>query len=842
MDPFAPSFAYASPGPFLSSSGDPADRIPPLDASGEWAALEDHAASWERCFTPSTPSSPAPDDGAAGGDGGAKGDGAPDQPPTGGDGDNRGGGGDVHLDLLPTWEELEALDAERAAAAAALAGASVGVAEREVDADLPPALQGTGVVLPPMPPLMSLARGVDRPPQFAALEAALGLMAAPQPGGARSTARRPAAAAGADVEGPLAAAAAAFVARCAGAEEEGAMDGVLSSSAVVTEAAVPVPPEVAAAAAAAVSLTPSSASDVSSAGVASAEGGSPAWPSKDAGTVAVPASQCSSSLSSEGHVHISAVTSEATDSAPPSDGESFSSHLPATLAKKRKLRSPSPTLPTDDCRACGVPVTARQTIASLTAELAAARSSSATLDKRLACAHEENRTLRRRVTALTADHHAATARVAQLTSALSAAQQQLSSAAAAAASYSPPAGWSPPGAGARSVAAAGSKRKQASMFSFTFVAVLVVLAAVHRLAPAGRVPADTRLVLSPTSAGRPGVGGTAAKVEASPPGPLAVPYASSSQLRADASRPAGEWRALAPSDAEAAATGRRVGDVPTTTPAAPAVNVAEAPTVAAHVAAPQADEPARADAPAPTHRAVALHTPTAPAASADPASSVHAPSARAVPGSAVATPPPAYSYVLCRDALAAIRAVRRCVAALARGDVCGSCSSVDGDVRTSGPQRVVLPPRPVVVGADAPRPHVPLVGGGGVGGGGGGSVGRWSPGAPTEAPRRPAVAGRGSGSSAWWQGAPDASARPGDTPPSLGELLRVGVADADDGTLSLLMPAAGLGLDAPIDGGGEPAGALAEVICRVTDVRRFVPPAPPAVRAPTAYGAASGGW
>ncbi|GAB0496596.1 hypothetical protein MMPV_007909 [Pyropia vietnamensis] len=574
-----------------------------------------------------------------------------------------------------------------------------------------------------------------------------------------------------------------------------------------------------------------------------------------------PASQCSS-ISSDGHVHLSAVTSEATDSAPPSDEESISSQVLLAQAKKRKLRSPSPALPTDDrggvggahhgpegCRYCGVPPTAAATISSLAAELSSMRKSSAQLDKRLGFAHEENRALRRRLTSLTADHHAASARVTQLTSALTAAQQQLASAAAAAASYTPPAGWSAPGASAR----AGSKRKQASMFSLTFVAVLVVFAAVNRLSQASRQPADTRLVLS--SAVGAGVGG-APSVGSAPPGSLALPYASSSMLREE-SPSSEEWasthRALPPSSAEAAASGSADATIPVvSTPAvvsSPAYSAA-ATTIPATVR--QSPEPVVVETPVETPSPVLEASVDGRPESTDSGgvgASRSGGHVRASTGSVAVASRSAYSYVLCRDALAAIRSVRRCAAARARGDVCDRCGHSDVVASQSPSEPTAAAGRApslahsahvqaVVVGT--PPPRVP------VRDAGGGSQWQMSMTAGTPRALRGSVIGGGIDGGGGVRSAGVAATpvplQQADTP-SLGPVLHMGVNDVDDGTLSLLLPAAGLGLDGPHDG-EEVDGALAEVICRVTDVRRFVPPAPgpAAVRAPGVHGAASGMW
>jgi len=206
---------------------------------------------------------------------------------------------------------------------------------------------------------------------------------------------------------------------------------------------------------------------------------------------------------------------------------------------------------------------------------------------------------------------------------------------------------------------------------------------------------------------------------------------------------------------------------------------------------------------------------------------------------AVALPRAAVSYVLCRDALAAVRSVRQCAAALAGGDTCdrwpvaGSGARPRASAARPSPPRV--DPAPLVDaqgGAPGARRRPPVAA------------------AAPASPPPPVVTGRRAGSRAvvaTAAGGPGAAAPPrgrGEQPPPAGELLRVGVEGADDGTLSLLLPAAWLGLDGGVAGGGGPDGSLAEVICRVTDVRRFVPlaPEPAAVRLPRVFATDSQGW
>lgn len=859
MDLFAPSLSISPAIPFATPSGERVDQVPAVGAP--WAALAD-TASWEGDVASPQPPSPL-----GRGDGKADdGSGTAGGVPSGAG--FRDHGGRQGLDKTPHGEE--------AAAGHAAVAAGGNAEERDVEADLPLTVQDTGVVLPTIPPLMQLSLGPSadsrqrrRPPSQL-------------PGGEGGATGE---AAG---DGPLAAAAAAFFAR-SGTEEEVAMPADMdvdpppsllfpsmpsTPTALVSPAASTGAPVLATPPAIVLATTLSAASDCNGgsaqltdcdAAETAAAADAPAtavWAlsGRKAGvgntTTTAPASQCSSSVTSDGHLHLSAVTSEATDSASPSDEESISSQVLLAQAKKRKLRPPSPTPPTDDrgglggahrgpegCRYCGVPPTATATISTLTAELSAARTSSTQLDKRLAFAHEENRALRRRLTSLTADHHAASARVTQLTSALTAAQQQLASAAAAAASYTPPAGWSAPGASAR----AGGKRKQASMFSLTFVAVLVVFAAVNRLSPSSRQPADTRLVLSAGA----GAGAGAPSVGSSPPGPLALPYASSSMLRKE-SPPSKEWapvthRALPPSSAEAAAGVGVDESVPTVSaPAMESSSSSYAAAAAIPASVRQTAEPVVADTPAPPREMAAVGRPESTESAGVGASPVSG-DAHASAGSVAVASPSSYSYVLCRDALAAIRSVRRCAAARARGDVCDRCGHSDVVASQTPPEAAAAAGRAthlshsvraqaMVVGTPPPRVPVRDAGGGN----------QWQVDVPAGAPRELGASVIGGGR--------DGGVRPAGvaaTPvplqqadaPALGPILHVGVEDVDDGSLSLLLPAAGLGLDGP-RGGEEADGALAEVICRVTDVRRFVPPAPgpAAVRAPGVHSARSGMW
>lgn len=875
MDLFAPSLSISPPIPFASQPGDRVDQVPSVGAA--WAALAD-TATWEGDLALPQPPPPL-----------ERGDSkADDATRTAGDVRSCAGARDLgglrglegeSVGPPQTWEVATT---DSGVAEAEHAGVPEGgnAEKREASTDLSLTVPGTGVVLPAIPPLMQLSLG----PSAGARQRR---RASPQPPGSEGGMAGEAAG-----EGQLAAAAAAFFAR-SGTEEEVTMPAdmdmdlppsLLFSSPLPTSSVLASP-----GAAAAVPTTPpsgvlaknlSEASDVNGESTlvtdcGTAGTGAPAdlpaaavWPMSGCDakvgltTATAPASQCSSSISSDGHLHLSAVTSEATDSAPPSDEESISSQVLLAQAKKRKLRSPSPAPPTDDrgglsgahqgpegCRYCGVPPTAPATISSLAAELSSMRTSSAQLDKRLAFAHEENRALRRRLTSLTADHHAASARVTQLTSALTAAQQQLASAAAAAASYTPPAGWSAPGASGR----AGSKRKQASMFSLTFVAVLVVFAAVNRLSQASRQPADTRLMLS-TAAGA-GVGG-APSGSSAPPGPLALPYASSAMLRKE-SPSSEEWasthRALPPSSAEAAASGSADENMPVVS--APAI-VSSAPFSAADSAIPasvrQSAEPVVVETPvetsAPVQEASVDGRPQS-TESGGVGGLLGGGHVRASTGSVAVASPSAYSYVLCRDALAAIRSVRRCAAARARGDVCDRCGHSDMAASQSPSEATAAAGRApsqsqsahtqaVVVGSPPPRMPVRDSGGGS----------HWQAGMPAATPRalRGSIIGGGVGGGSGMRSAGVAA-----TPvplqqadaPSLGPVLHMGVNDVDDGTLSLLLPAAGLGLDGP-HGEEEVDGALAEVTCRVTDVRRFVPPAPgpAAVRAPGVHGAASGMW
>lgn len=869
MDLFAPSLSISPPIPFATPPGDRVDQVPSVGA--EWAALTD-TAIWEGDLASPQPPRLLERGGSKADDGTGSAGGVFSRAGARDLGSRRGLDG-VPAGLPQTWEAAATRGGVAEAGHARVAEGG-NAEERDVEDDLPLTVQDTGVVLPTIPPLMQLSLGPSAdsrhrrraPSQLTGSERGMVGEAAG--------------------EGPLAVAAAAFIAR---SEEEVAMPAdmdvdpppsLLFPSMPSTPMALASP-----GAAAAVLATPpavvlahtvSAASDCNgestqltdggAAGMAAAADLPPTdvWPSsgREAGVgstiAAAPASQCSSSVSSDGHLRLSAVTSEATDSASPSDEESISSQVLLAQAKKRKLRPPSPAPPTDDrggmggahrgpegCRYCGVPPTAAATISSLTAELSSARKSSAQLDKRLAFAHEENRALRRRLTSLTADHHAASARVTQLTSALTAAQQQLASAAAAAASYTPPAGWSVPGASAR----AGSKRKQASMFSLTFVAVLVVFAAVNRLSPSGRQPADTRLVLSSAVGAGAGVGGAPA-VGSAPPGPLALPYASSSMLRKE-SPPSEEWasthRALPPSSAEAAASGNADKSVPAmSTPVVISSSSSSAAAAAIPASAQQTAEPVVVETPAPIREAAVDARPASMESRGVGVSSGSG-DARASAGSVVVASPSAYSYVLCRDALAAIRSVRRCAAARARGDVCDRCGHSDVVASQLPPDAAAAAGRPtplshsghaqaVVVGTPPPRVPVREAGGGSP----------WQAGVPAGTPRarRASVIGGGGGGGVRASGvaATPVPLQQADAA-SLGPVLHVGVDDVDDGTLSLLLPAAGLGLDGP-HGGEEADGALAEVICRVTDVRRFVPPAPgpAAVRAPGMHGTGSGMW
>lgn len=869
MDLFAPSLSISPPIPFATPSGDRVDQVPSVGA--EWAALAD-TATWEGDLASPQPPPSLERGGGKADDGTGTTGGVPSCA------EARDLGGRRGLDAMPaeppqTWEVAATHGGMAEAGHAGLAEGG-NAEEQDVETDLPLAVQGTGVVLPTIPPLMRMSLGPSADARHR--RRALSQLTGSEGGMAGDAAG----------EGPLAAAAADFIAR---SEQEVAMPAdmdvdpppsLLFPSMPSTPSALASP-----GAAAAVLATPpavvlaqtlSAASDCNGGSTQLIDGGAAgtvaardlprtaAWPlsGREAGvgstTATAPASQCSSSISSDGHIHMSAVTSEATDSASPSDEESISSQALLAQAKKRKLRPPSPAPPSDDrggmgvayrgpegCRYCGVPPTAVATITALTAELSSARTSSSQLDKRLAFAHEENRALRRRLTSLTADHHAASARVTQLTSALTAAQQQLASAAAAAASYTPPAGWSAPGASAR----AGSKRKQASMFSLTFVAVLVVFAAVNRLSPSGRQAADTRLVLSSGSGAGAGVGGAPA-VSSAPPGPLALPYASSSMLRKESSPPQ-EWasthRALPPSSAEAAASGS--ADETTPVASAPAMvssSSSSATAAAIRASVQQTAEPVFVETAVPFREATVDARPAS-TESRGVGASPGSGDVRASAGSIVVASPSSYSYVLCRDALAAIRSVRRCAAARARGDVCDRCGHSDVVASQLAPDAAAAAGRPaphshsahaqtVVVGTPPPRAPVRDAGG----------DSQWQAGVPAGTPRAlraSTIGGSGGG------GARAAGVATTPTPlrqadaPSLGPVLHVGIDDADDGTLSLLLPAAGLGLDGP-HGGEEADGALAEVICRVTDVRRFVPPAPgpAAVRAPGVHGAGSGMW
>lgn len=869
MDLFAPSLSISPPIPFATPPDDRVDQVPSVGA--EWAALTD-TATWDGDLASPLPPPSLERGGGKAGDGtGVTGGvslcaGARDL------GGRRGVRG-VPAGPPPTWEAATTHEGVAEAGSSRLAkGENAG--EQDVKADLPLTIQGTGVVLPTIPPLMRMSLGPSA--------------------GARHRRRAPSQLTGSEGsmagevagEGPLAAAAAAFFARSVEDEAVPADMDVDPPPSLLFPSMPSTPPALASpGGAAAVLPTPPAAVLAKAlsaargcdgertqligggaAGTTTAAHRTPTavWPlsGREAGvggaTATAPASQCSSSISSDGHLHLSAVTSEATDSASPSDEESVSSQVLLAQAKKRKLRPPSPAPPTDDrggmggahqgaegCRYCGVLSTAAATITSLTAELSSARTSSAQLDKRLAFAHEENRALRRRLTSLTADHHAASARVTQLTSALTAAQQQLASAAAAAASYTPPAGWSAPGASGR----AGSKRKQASMFSLTFVAVLVVIAAVNRLSPSGRHPSDTRLVLS-SGAGAGASVGSAPSVGPAPPGHLALPYASSSMLRKE-SPPSQEWasthRALPPSSAEAATSGSAEESVPALSASA-IVSSSSSSSAAAVIPASvsQTTEPVVVETPAPVWQAPVDARPAS-TESGEVDASPSSRGARASKGSVVVASPSAYSYVLCRDALAAIRSVRRCAAARARGDVCDRCghsdlvaSQVPPDVAAATGRAVPLShsvrAQAVVVGTPAAGVHMRDAAGGS----------QWQTGVPAGSPRalHASVIGGGSGVDVRPAGvAATPAPRHQADAPSLGPVLHMGVDNVDDGTLSLLLPAAGLGLDG-LHGGEEADGALAEVICRVTDVRRFAPPAPgpAAVRAPGVHGSGSSMW
>ncbi|KAK1868537.1 hypothetical protein I4F81_011023 [Pyropia yezoensis] len=339
------------------------------------------------------------------------------------------------------------------------------------------------------------------------------------------------------------------------------------------------------------------------------------------------------------------------------------------------------------------------------------------------------------------------------------------------------------------------------MFSLTFVAVLVVIAAVNRLSPSGRHPSDTRLVLS-SGAGAGASVGSAPSVGPAPPGHLALPYASSSMLRKE-SPPSQEWasthRALPPSSAEAATSGSAEESVPALSASA-IVSSSSSSSAAAviPVSVSQTTEPVVVETPAPVWQAPVDARPAS-TESGEVDASPSSRGARASKGSVVVASPSAYSYVLCRDALAAIRSA-------------------------------------VVVGTPAAGVHMRDAAGGS----------QWQTGVPAGSPRalHASVIGGGSGVDVRPAGvAATPAPRHQADAPSLGPVLHMGVDNVDDGTLSLLLPAAGLGLDG-LHGGEEADGALAEVICRVTDVRRFAPPTPgpAAVRAPGVHGSGSSMW